>query len=190
MTFSPIVLEASIVRHVVYDDFAAREITVPTWHWLTARSNIFGSLCDPSFGVFSLVRNTILPNTHPIGPSTTSVRQTGFGKGKLLAVMAILASTAISGCASYSAVSSEDGDGSYRLTGNGMSYTMSMNALTASSREKAIAWCNAQGKDMQLRQQARSWQPMQVELSFRCVPRQDKGQPAPQEQGKSLTTFK
>jgi len=166
----------------VYDDFAARKIAV--------RSNIFGSLCDPSFGVLCLVRNTILPNTHPISLSTASARQTGFSKGKVLTVMALLASTAISGCASYSAVTAEDGDGNYRLTANGMSYTMSMNALTATSREKATSWCDAQGKDMQLRQQARSWQPMQVELSFRCVPRQGKGDPASQEQGKSLTTFK
>jgi hypothetical protein len=136
------------------------------------------------------VRNTILSNNHSIALSTLPVRRTGFGKRKLLAVMAIFASMGISGCASYSAVTSEDGDGNYRLTANGMSYTMSMTTLTAASREKAIAWCNTQGKDMQLKQQARSWQPMQVELSFRCVPRQGKGQPASEEKGKSLTTFK
>jgi len=136
------------------------------------------------------VRNTILSNSNSIALSTLPVRRTGFGKRKLLAVMVIFASMGISGCASYSAVTSEDGDGNYRLTANGMSYTMSMTTLTAASREKAIAWCNTQGKDMQLKQQARSWQPMQVELSFRCVPRQGKGQAASEEQGKSLTTFK
>ena len=67
---------------------------------------------------------------------------------------------------------------------------MSMNTLTATSRDKATAWCAAQGKEMQLRQQARSWQPMQIELSFRCVPPQDKAQQESPGQARSLTNFK
>ncbi|WP_051516755.1 hypothetical protein [Herbaspirillum sp. RV1423] len=79
---------------------------------------------------------------------------------------------ALTGCANFGEVVSDDGEGNYSLTATGVSYTMSMSELTAASREKAGAYCAAQDKAMQLRQQMRGWRPMQVELSFRCLPRQ------------------
>jgi hypothetical protein len=85
---------------------------------------------------------------------------------------ALLAACALSGCANFSEVVSVDGDDNYNLIATGISYTMSMSQLTNASREKAAAYCAGQGRDMQLRQQARGWQPMQVELDFRCLPRQ------------------
>ena len=84
----------------------------------------------------------------------------------------LLGACALSGCANFSEVVSVDGDDNYNLTATGVSYTMSMSQLTNASREKAAAYCAGQGRDMQLRQQARSWQPMQVELDFRCLSRQ------------------
>lgn len=83
----------------------------------------------------------------------------------------LLAACALSGCANFSEVVSVDGDDNYNLIATGISYTMSMSQLTNASREKAVAYCADQGRDMQLRQQARGWQPMQVELDFRCLPR-------------------
>ena len=103
---------------------------------------------------------------------------------RIQATVAVAVVCLLSGCASYSPVTTDNDDGSYRLTVSGLSYTMSMVALTANSREKASAWCATQGKDMQLRQQARSWQPMQVELDFRCIPHQV------QAQEQSRPTFK
>ena len=91
----------------------------------------------------------------------------------------------LSGCANYTEVTSDD-SGSYSLTATGVSYTMSLPALTTASRDKASAWCAAQDKDMQLRQQARSWKPLQVELTFRCVPHQM----GMLEQSSSLSTLK
>ena len=84
----------------------------------------------------------------------------------------LLGACALSGCANFSEVVSVDGDDNYNLTATGVSYTMSMSQLTNASREKAVAWCAGQDRDMQLRQQARGWNPMQVELDFRCLPRQ------------------
>lgn len=92
----------------------------------------------------------------------------------------------LSGCANFSDVLSDERDGSYNLSTTGISYTMSMDELTAVSRNKASAYCAGQDKEMQLRQQARGWRPMQVELNFRCLPRQV-GQI---EAGNSLTAFK
>ncbi|AKZ63181.1 hypothetical protein F506_11320 [Herbaspirillum hiltneri N3] len=83
-----------------------------------------------------------------------------------------LAACVLGGCANFSEVVSVDGGDNYNLTATGISYTMSMSRLTNASREKAVAWCAVQGRDMQLRQQARSWQPLQVELDFRCLPRE------------------
>ena len=88
------------------------------------------------------------------------------------ALFAIAATCSLTACANYSQVISEDADGSYRLTATGISYTMSMPALTAASHEKALSWCAAQDGDVQLRQQTRGWKPIQVELNFRCVPKQ------------------
>lgn len=119
------------------------------------------------------MRHTMLPTTHPISLSTSSIYGSRFGKAILLAMLAIVVCSVIGGCTSYSAVTTEDASGTYHLTANGWSYSMSMTTLTASSHDKASAWCAAQGKDMQLRQQVRSWQPMQIELSFRCVPPQE-----------------
>jgi len=99
--------------------------------------------------------------------------------------LAIAGMAALGGCANYTQVTA-DGDGSYRLTATGVSYTMSLPGLTAASRDQANAWCAAQDKDMQLRQQARSWNPLQVELNFRCVPHQE----GALGQSSSLTTLK
>ena len=87
-------------------------------------------------------------------------------------LLAVGAACTLNGCANYSQVISEDADGSYNLTATGISYTMSMPALTAASHEKAVSWCAAQDGDLQLRQQTRGWKPMQVELNFRCLPKQ------------------
>jgi hypothetical protein len=84
----------------------------------------------------------------------------------------LLAACALNGCANFSEVVSVDGDDNYNLIATGISYTMSMAQLTNASREKAVAYCAGQDRDMQLRQQARGWQPMQVKLDFRCLPRQ------------------
>jgi hypothetical protein len=81
----------------------------------------------------------------------------------------LLAACALSGCANFSEVVSADGDDNYHLVATGISYTMSMSQLTNASREKAVAWCAGQDRDMQLRQQVRGWEPMQVELDFRCL---------------------
>jgi len=85
---------------------------------------------------------------------------------------ALLAVCSLSACANYSQVISEDADGSYKLIATGISYTMSMPALTAASHQKAASWCAAQDGDLQLRQQTRGWKPLEVELNFRCLPRQ------------------
>ncbi|EJL85079.1 hypothetical protein PMI16_03587 [Herbaspirillum sp. CF444] len=94
----------------------------------------------------------------------------------LHALLAVGTACTLNGCANYSQVISEDADGSYSLTATGISYTMSMPALTAASHDKAASWCAAQDADLQLRQQTRGWKPMQVELNFRCLPKQA-GQP-------------
>jgi len=86
--------------------------------------------------------------------------------------LAAVALCILSGCASFTPITSQEDD-TYHLALTGLSYTMSMPALTAMSNEKARAWCAALNKDMQLRQQIRSWQPMQVELNFRCVARKE-----------------
>src|SRR5450830_554410 len=88
------------------------------------------------------------------------------------ALLIAAAACSLNACTNYSQVISEGDDGSYNLTATGISYTMSMPALTAASHEKALSWCAAQDGDMQLRQQTRGWKPIQVELNFRCVPKQ------------------
>lgn len=102
------------------------------------------------------------------------------------ALCVTVAAAGLSACANIGNVIAEDNEGGYSLTATGISYTMSMAELTKASREKASAWCDGQDKNMQLRQQARGWRPMQVELSFRCLPRQ----PGELQQPASLTAFK
>gem|GEM_PF-5926947 len=105
---------------------------------------------------------------------TTEISTTG-KRHRVYAVRALLATAAacsLSACVNFTEVISEDGDGAYNLTATGVSYTMSMPQLTAASQRRAVSWCAAQDSDMQLRQQARGWRPMQVELNFRCLPKQ------------------
>ena len=90
----------------------------------------------------------------------------------LRALFATAAVCSLSACANYSQVITEDADGSCKLIATGISYTMSMPALTAASHQKAASWCAAQDGELQLRQQTRGWKPMEVELNFRCLPRQ------------------
>ncbi len=90
---------------------------------------------------------------------------------KLPVVATLAAVCALTGCANFTDVRADNSDGTYNLSVVGVSYTMSMADLTATSRQKASAWCESQGKDMQLRQQTRGWRPMQVDLNFRCLPR-------------------
>lgn len=75
---------------------------------------------------------------------------------------------ALTGCANFSEVSQAEAN-SYTLNATAVSYTMAMPALTAAAQEKATAHCASLDKRMQLRQQVRGWQPMQVELTFRCL---------------------
>ena len=101
-------------------------------------------------------------------------------------LLAVGTACALNGCANFTEVVANDSDDTYSLTATGISYTISMADLTTASREKAGAYCAIRDKEMQLRQQARGWRPMQVELNFRCLPRQ-LGQV---DQPVSLTTFK
>jgi len=93
-------------------------------------------------------------------------------RSRVRTLLAAAAACSLSACANYSQVISEDADGSYKLIATGISYTMSMPALTAASHQKAASWCAAQDGELQLRQQTRGWKPMEVELNFRCLPRQ------------------
>lgn len=115
--------------------------------------------------------------------ATTARRTCSYARRALLVTAA---ACSLSACANVGNVIAEDNDGGYSLTSTAISYTMSMNDLTDVSRKKASAYCADQDKNMQLRQQARGWRPMQVELSFRCLPKQigELERPA------SLTTFK
>src|SRR5450830_449140 len=88
------------------------------------------------------------------------------------ALLATAAACSLSACANFTEVISEGDEGSYNLTATGVSYTMSMPELTAASQRRAVSWCAAQDGDVQLRQQTRGWRPMQVELNFRCLPKQ------------------
>lgn len=90
-------------------------------------------------------------------------------------ILTVLTALALGGCANYSKVVSENNDGSYHISAVTVSYSMSMDELTATTRQKASAWCADQGKDMQLRQQVRGWKPMQIDLDFRCLERAGNG---------------
>lgn len=115
--------------------------------------------------------------------SATARRRFSYGMRTLLATAA---ACSLSACANFGNIVAEDNEGGYSLSATAISYTMSMATLTNSSREKASAYCADQDKTMQLRQQARGWRPMQVDLSFRCLPKQV----GVLEQPASLTTFK
>lgn len=88
------------------------------------------------------------------------------GVGGLIAVCAL----ALSGCASFTDVSSDERE-LYMVSATGVSYTMSIPALTAAAKEKANDFCGRQQMNADLRQLVRGWRPMQVELYFRCQPR-------------------
>ncbi|EJN09423.1 hypothetical protein [Herbaspirillum sp. YR522] len=83
--------------------------------------------------------------------------------GGLLAVCAL----AMSGCASFTDISTDERE-LYMVSATGVSYTMSIPALTAAAREKADEFCGRQQMNADLRQLVRGWRPMQVELYFRC----------------------
>jgi hypothetical protein len=85
--------------------------------------------------------------------------------GGLLAVCAL----AMSGCASFTEVATDERD-LYMVSATGVSYTMSIPALTAAAKEKANDFCGRQQLHADLRQLVRGWRPMQVELYFRCQP--------------------
>ncbi|OWY26438.1 hypothetical protein [Herbaspirillum robiniae] len=87
--------------------------------------------------------------------------------GSLLAACA--GAAALSGCANFSEVKSEDRD-LFMVSATGVSYTMSIPALTAAAKEKAYDFCGKQQMKADLRQLVRGWRPMQVELYFRCQP--------------------
>jgi hypothetical protein len=87
--------------------------------------------------------------------------------GSLLA--ACLGASALAGCANFSDVRSEERD-MFMVSATGVSYTMSIPALTAAAKEKAYDFCGKQQMKADLRQLVRGWRPMQVELYFRCQP--------------------
>ncbi|BEV18093.1 hypothetical protein HBDW_48810 [Herbaspirillum sp. DW155] len=84
-------------------------------------------------------------------------------------VAACLSAAALGGCANFSEVGAADND-LYMVSATGVSYTMSIAALTSAAREKANAFCGKQQMKADLRQLVRGWRPMQVELYFRCQP--------------------
>ncbi|MCP1575284.1 hypothetical protein RB25_15155 [Herbaspirillum rubrisubalbicans] len=84
-------------------------------------------------------------------------------------VVACLGAAALGGCANFSEVSAEHDD-LYMVSATGVSYTMSIAALTSAARDKASAFCGKQQMQADLRQLIRGWRPMQVELYFRCKP--------------------
>ncbi|MCA1327014.1 hypothetical protein [Herbaspirillum sp. alder98] len=88
------------------------------------------------------------------------------GVGGLIAVCAL----AMSGCANFTEVSSDERE-LYMVSATGVSYTMSIPALTAAAKEKANDFCGRQQMNADLRQLVRGWRPMQVELYFRCQPK-------------------
>ena len=61
-------------------------------------------------------------------------------RSRVRTLLAAAAACSLSACANYSQVISEDADGSYKLIATGISYTMSMPALTAASHQKAASW--------------------------------------------------
>ncbi|MBP0598908.1 hypothetical protein J8I26_12375 [Herbaspirillum sp. LeCh32-8] len=87
--------------------------------------------------------------------------------GGLLA--ACISAATLAGCANFSEVKSEERD-LFMVSATGVSYTMSIPALTAAAKEKANDFCDKQKMKADLRQLVRGWRPMQVELYFRCQP--------------------
>ncbi|MBO9537864.1 hypothetical protein [Herbaspirillum sp.] len=83
---------------------------------------------------------------------------------------ACIGAGALAGCASFSEVKPEERD-MFMVTATGVSYTMSIPALTAAAKEKAEAFCGRQQMNADLRQLVRGWRPMQVDLYFRCQPK-------------------
>ncbi|WP_443115929.1 hypothetical protein [Herbaspirillum seropedicae] len=85
------------------------------------------------------------------------------------ALTACLATAALAGCASTSDIKVGEED-MFMVAATGVSYTMSIPALTAAAKEKAYDFCGKQKMKADLRQLIRGWRPMQVELYFRCQP--------------------
>ena len=85
------------------------------------------------------------------------------------ALTACLATAALAGCASTSDIQVGEQD-MFMVAATGVSYTMSIPALTAAAKEKAYDFCGKQKMKADLRQLVRGWRPMQVELYFRCQP--------------------
>jgi hypothetical protein len=84
-------------------------------------------------------------------------------------VAACVGAAALAGCANFSEVKSEERD-LFMVSATGVSYTMSIPALTAAAKAKAADFCGRQQMKADLRQLVRGWRPMQVELYFRCQP--------------------
>lgn len=84
-------------------------------------------------------------------------------------VAACVGAASLAGCANFTDVKAESQD-MFMVSATGVSYTMSIPALTAAAKEKAYDFCGKQQMKADLRQLVRGWRPMQVELYFRCQP--------------------
>ena len=84
-------------------------------------------------------------------------------------VAACVGAATLAGCANFTDVKAENQD-MFMVSATGVSYTMSIPALTAAAKEKAYDFCGKQKMKADLRQLVRGWRPMQVELYFRCQP--------------------
>lgn len=82
---------------------------------------------------------------------------------------ACIGAAALAGCANFSEVKTDERD-LFMVSATGVSYTMSIPALTAAAKEKAADFCGRQQMKADLRQLVRGWRPLQVELYFRCQP--------------------
>ncbi|MFL9927075.1 hypothetical protein PQR62_22575 [Herbaspirillum lusitanum] len=85
-------------------------------------------------------------------------------------LVAALGAMSMTGCANFTEVRAESND-MLMVSVTGVSYTMSIPALTTAAREKAFTYCENQQMKADLRQLVRGWHPMQVELYFRCQPK-------------------
>lgn len=85
-------------------------------------------------------------------------------------IAACAGAAALAGCANFTEVRGEERD-LFMVSATGVSYTMSIPALTAAAKEKANDFCAKQKMNADLRQLVRGWRPMQVELYFRCQPK-------------------
>jgi len=85
-------------------------------------------------------------------------------------LVACAGATALAGCANFTEVRADERD-LFMVSATGVSYTMSIPALTTAAKEKAYDFCGKQNMSADLRQLVRGWKPLQVELYFRCQPK-------------------